>query len=81
MSNSKKVFTHQEVCNILCEGCQLKIPLNTHIFNDKSYQLYHVIMDKNLTCDAAEWRKKSKMPVKLRRKTDIKDKYPREGMA
>lgn len=72
----EKTFSHQEVCNILCEGCRLGIRLNTHLFDDKSYRLYHIIMDKDITCDADAWRRKSKMPPKCRRSDDIKTEYP-----
>ncbi len=76
MTKKQKKYSYKEICNILCEGCKLEVPMNTHIFDDKSYRLYHIIMGKDLTCDAAEWRRKSKMPSKHRRKNDKKVDYP-----
>lgn len=75
MNKPKKTYTYQEICNILCDGCRLKIPLNTHLFEDKSYRLYHIIMDKDITCHADDWRIKCKIPPKHRRKGE-RIKYP-----
>lgn len=53
----KASYSYQQVCEILCAACGLKIPINTHIFDDKSYRIYHMVNKKDINCDASEWRK------------------------
>ncbi len=53
-----KTYSYQQVCNLLCEACKLNIPLSTHVFDDKSYRLYHLINGRDITCDASEWRRR-----------------------
>lgn len=58
-SKKKEVYSYQDVCEILCEACRLKIPMNTHTFNDGSYRIVHIVNGETLSCDASEWRKLS----------------------
>lgn len=56
----KTFYSYQQVCNILCEACKLKIPMDTHVFKDKSYRTYHIVNEKDISCNASEWRKSVK---------------------
>ncbi len=52
----KASYTYQQICELLCEACRFKLPINTHVFEDKSYRIYHMVNGKDITCDAEAWR-------------------------
>lgn len=55
---------------MLCEACRLRIPMNTHVFNDRSYAIQHKVNGKDFSCQAADWRKVVKRKPHSRRETD-----------
>ncbi len=63
MSKQKEpLFSYDEICNILCEGCKLGAT-EIWVFDELPY---HVVNDVRVPCEAGDWRQNKEVHRRIK---------------